>query len=181
MAPTIYDKQRYEEAAKTDFDTAAHFWVDDAWKFDVTTDLDNCCDDYWYGEVIMTPVLAQYDKSPQHFIVRAKTSEHPEFYFEYGEDAWTELTSQDLFLYLYLELLSKINVLNNKLEKAEYEAEVSKMVRHLCGYIQAGEGQELRISQDEVAKTWHLQAGLQRYWGDTFREAICKAAEEQGY
>lgn len=69
----------------------------------------------------------------------------------------------------------QLKTLNTELLKDKQRL---RTIRGLMGYIQAGEGDTVRIFQDDVPPyTYNIIVGKQSYWGDTFNEVIDKAIQ----
>lgn len=48
-------------------------------------------------------------------------------------------------------------------------------INRLCGFVQNGSNEVLKIYQDEATRTWHVSRGNRAYWGDSLRQALDNA------
>ena len=55
-----------------------------------------------------------------------------------------------------------------------------KLHSHLCGYIENGGGDALRIAQDDATRDWSLSVGTRSYYATSFEAVVDKAQEMEG-
>lgn len=68
------------------------------------------------------------------------------------------------------------------LEETRRNSRTYKQLRELCGHVQDGSAQTVKVSQDDATRTWHVTVGDRNprtYHGDSLPEAIHNAAEKE--
>jgi hypothetical protein len=66
-----------------------------------------------------------------------------------------------------------------RLREAERDATLLNGLRELMGYIEAGEGDTVKLFQDDATKSFFVKVGNKSYFADSFKSAIGEAV--QGY
>ena len=55
-----------------------------------------------------------------------------------------------------------------------------RAIRRLCGYVQDGSAQTVKIFEDDATRTFHIKVNNRSWWGNSFEEVLDKMDAEVG-